>query len=80
MRSSVKSKPKSTREEKKADGRRVGFRKSKGIPKDKGGSTQLYSLIEKMGNLFNRFLTDSEVPGTALRTVEDTRMNKIQPS
>lgn len=59
MRSKMKSKPKRTREENKTDGRRVGCHKSKGIQEDKGGSTELHNLIEKIGNLFNIYSTDS---------------------
>lgn len=55
----MKSKPKRTREENKTDGRIVGCHKSKGIQEDKGGSTELHNLIDKIGNLFNIYATDS---------------------
>lgn len=77
----MKTKPKCTRKGNKADGRRVGCCKSEGL---QGVSMESHSPRQKTRNFFNIYSTDSlmctsEVPGMELRTVEDTKTNKIQP-
>ena len=57
-----------------------------GVVRGKGYKESVWSYIaqDKIRNFFNIYSTDSlmctsEVPGMELRTVEDTKTNKIQP-